>query len=207
VCIYIYIYIERERERESVGLTKWLSDFARILHTFFEVIKNVTHKLGSRPLKKSSASVFWHASTIVLCMSSQTVVSDRRDFLSCAETSVRCISRWRKREMPTCFGAGLMSAMERVGSLQRNVGNALRMLHFQIETYCTTYTEFCDSVDWFLLMSKCRTRTTVVWQGRWGTRLCSGPLNTTTSCFTGWLVQMLNSPQLEAVTAFVLLIL
>ena len=59
--------------------------------------------------------------------------------------------------------------------------------------------------DWFLLTSNCRKRATVVWQRRWRTRLCSGPFNTTTSYFTGWLVQMLNNPQLEAVTAFVYL--
>jgi len=200
VCVYIYIYIYI-----YICLTKWLSDFARVLHMFFEVIKTVLKKLDSRPLKETSASVFWHASTTVLGMFSQTVPSDRRDFLSCAETSVKCISRWSTSEMPTCFGVGLMSAMDRVGSLQRNSGNALRMLQFQIETYFTTYTEFCDSVDWFLLTSKFRTRATVVWQGRWRTGLCSGPFNTTTSYFTGWLVQMLNSTQMEAVTAFVYL--
>jgi hypothetical protein len=149
VYIYIYIYIERERERESECLTKWLPNFASVLHTLFEVIKTVTQKLGPRPLKQSSASVFWHASTTVLGLFSQTVVSDRRDFLSCAETSVKCISHWRTREMLTCFGTGLMSAMDREGSLQRNSGNALRMLQFQIETYFTTHTEFCDSVTGF----------------------------------------------------------
>jgi hypothetical protein len=59
--------------------------------------------------------------------------------------------------------------------------------------------------DWFLLTSKCITRGTVFWQGWWRTRLCSGAFNTTNSYFTGWLVQMLNSPQLETVTAFVYL--
>lgn len=59
--------------------------------------------------------------------------------------------------------------------------------------------------NWFLLTSKRRTRGTAVWQGRWRTRLYSGPFNTTSSYFTGWLVHMLNSPQLEAVTVFVYL--
>ena len=158
IYIYIYIYRERERERERVCvcvcmcmcLTKWLlSHFAIALHTLFEVIRAVTQKLGSRPSRESSASVFWHASTTVLGLFSQTVVSDWRDFLSCTETSVKCISHWRTREMPTCFGTGLISAMDRVGSLQQNSGNALRMLQFQIETCSTIYTEFCATVAVF----------------------------------------------------------
>jgi len=141
VCVYIYIYIytnihthtQRKRERESVWVRvshKVTIRFRKVLHTLFEVIKTVIQKLGSRPLKESRAGVFWHASTTVLGLFSQTFVSDRRDFLSCAETSVKCIYHWRTRKMPTCFGTGLMSAMDRVGSLQRNSGNALRMLQF-----------------------------------------------------------------------------
>jgi hypothetical protein len=155
MAIYIYIYIYRERERVCVCVCvcvcvrKRLSDFASVLYTLFEVIKTVTHKLGSRPSNESSASVFWHVSTTVLSFFSQAVVSDWRNFLSCAETPVKCISHWRTREMSTCFGTGLMSAMDRVGSLQRNSGNALRMLQFQIETCFTTYTEFCDGVAVF----------------------------------------------------------
>jgi hypothetical protein len=162
--LYIYIYI--------VCLTKWLSDFASVLHTLFEVIKTVTQTIGSRPSKESSASVFWHASTTVLGLFSQTVVFDWRDFLSCAETSVKCISHWRTREMPTCFGTGLMSAMDRVGSLRRNSGNALRMLQFQIETYFTTYTKCCGSVTGFCLQANAERD--VQWFDREGEAL--GPL-------------------------------